>query len=315
MAIRDELERYVIELLLAKGHAPETVIVEIDQLWKFDIDSVSHDVVAGFFPIEHARHILYTRIEQYLSTAPFFYRILGISQYASLSEIKSAHNRLSLMYHPDRCHEPDCAAKFRQIDDAYKTLSDPTKRARYDEFEEQYGKPEREPRTARKPRVQQPEYEDPFVIEVRRSDTPTGVRLLLKHFWPEIIGSGIDNFFVSHPEFGVPFPTKSLVTAFVQIVHTQLRANLSRDESAPFELIVLGGLSGSSILIYTLLISGMNSDVFKNALAGQFERQYRQEAHLYGSAYATSSTDQFVTGFCAWLKSYRPFAAKGAAAE
>ncbi|SIT89601.1 J domain-containing protein [Pontibacter indicus] len=61
------------------------------------------------------------------------YSILGVDPTATAQEIKLAYKRLALKYHPDR--NPDNARAeelFKVVNDAYQTLSDPGKRARYD---------------------------------------------------------------------------------------------------------------------------------------------------------------------------------------
>lgn len=61
------------------------------------------------------------------------YTILGVSHTASAQEIKLAYKRLALKCHPDR--NPDDARAeelFKVVNSAYQTLSDPSKRARYD---------------------------------------------------------------------------------------------------------------------------------------------------------------------------------------
>ncbi|MBX7083899.1 MAG: J domain-containing protein [Nannocystaceae bacterium] len=61
------------------------------------------------------------------------YAVLGIDPSASAEEVKKAFRRLTLEYHPDR-HAGDATAeeRYRQINAAYETLSDPAARARYD---------------------------------------------------------------------------------------------------------------------------------------------------------------------------------------
>ena len=61
-----------------------------------------------------------------------FYEVLGISNDASDEQIKKAYRKLSLQYHPDRNTDPSASAKFQDINEAHETLSDPAKRAVYD---------------------------------------------------------------------------------------------------------------------------------------------------------------------------------------
>lgn len=61
------------------------------------------------------------------------YLILGLQREASLNEIKRAYKRLARRYHPDiNPGDRMAAAQFRQIAEAYETLSDPERRRRYD---------------------------------------------------------------------------------------------------------------------------------------------------------------------------------------
>ena len=61
------------------------------------------------------------------------YIVLGLSREASLDDIKRAYRRLARKYHPDiNPGDREAAAHFRQIADAYETLSDPSRRERYD---------------------------------------------------------------------------------------------------------------------------------------------------------------------------------------
>jgi molecular chaperone DnaJ len=63
-----------------------------------------------------------------------YYDILGISRNASVDEIKAAFRKLARQYHPDVSKEPDAEERFKEINEAYGVLSDPDKRARYDQF-------------------------------------------------------------------------------------------------------------------------------------------------------------------------------------
>jgi curved DNA-binding protein len=68
-----------------------------------------------------------------------YYQILGIARGASAGEIKSAYRKLAMQYHPDR-NPGDKQAEdhFKEINEAYQVLSDPQKRARYDQLGASY---------------------------------------------------------------------------------------------------------------------------------------------------------------------------------
>lgn len=61
-----------------------------------------------------------------------YYELLGVSKTASEDEIKRAYRSLALKHHPDRCSDPNSSEKFKSINEAYETLSDPEKRKMYD---------------------------------------------------------------------------------------------------------------------------------------------------------------------------------------
>ena len=63
-----------------------------------------------------------------------YYEILGIPRNASVEDIKTAFRKLARQYHPDVSKEADAEEKFKEINEAYGVLSDPQKRARYDQY-------------------------------------------------------------------------------------------------------------------------------------------------------------------------------------
>jgi curved DNA-binding protein len=68
-----------------------------------------------------------------------YYKTLGVDRKASEEDIKRAYRKLALQYHPDR-NPGDTKAeeRFKEINEAYQVLSDPAKRARYDQLGESY---------------------------------------------------------------------------------------------------------------------------------------------------------------------------------
>ncbi|MGY6171785.1 molecular chaperone DnaJ [Candidatus Mycoplasma pogonae] len=63
-----------------------------------------------------------------------YYEVLGVAKTASEKEIKKAFRKLAMEYHPDKNKASDAEAKFKEINEAYEVLSDPEKKAKYDQF-------------------------------------------------------------------------------------------------------------------------------------------------------------------------------------
>lgn len=63
-----------------------------------------------------------------------YYEVLGVDKNASVDEVKKAYRKLARKYHPDVNKESDAEEKFKEVKEAYDTLSDPQKKAHYDQF-------------------------------------------------------------------------------------------------------------------------------------------------------------------------------------
>ncbi len=69
-----------------------------------------------------------------------YYEVLGVDKKATADELKRAYRKLAIQYHPDRqqdkseAEKKQAEEKFREAAEAYEVLSDPDKRARYDQF-------------------------------------------------------------------------------------------------------------------------------------------------------------------------------------
>ncbi|KAI5864501.1 TPR-like protein [Durotheca rogersii] len=83
------------------------------------------------------REIRKAELELKKSLRKDYYKILGISKGADESAVKKAYRKLAIVHHPDKNPNDDEAAeRFKDIGEAYETLSDPQKRARYDSGED-----------------------------------------------------------------------------------------------------------------------------------------------------------------------------------
>src|SRR5574344_2530117 len=69
-----------------------------------------------------------------------FYEVLGVAKTATADELKKAYRKKAIQYHPDRqqgktdAEKKEAEEKFKEAAEAYDVLSDPNKRARYDQF-------------------------------------------------------------------------------------------------------------------------------------------------------------------------------------
>jgi len=68
-----------------------------------------------------------------------YYKILGVERNASEDDIRKAYRKLAMQYHPDRNpNDQQAEERFKEINEAYQVLNDPTKRAHYDRLGSDY---------------------------------------------------------------------------------------------------------------------------------------------------------------------------------
>ena len=64
-----------------------------------------------------------------------YYEVLGITKGAGEDEIKKAYKKMARKYHPDlNPGDKEAEEKFKEVNEAYEVLSDPNKKARYDQY-------------------------------------------------------------------------------------------------------------------------------------------------------------------------------------
>ncbi|RPI65303.1 MAG: molecular chaperone DnaJ, partial [Ignavibacteriae bacterium] len=64
-----------------------------------------------------------------------YYEVLGLGRGATEQEIKSSYRKMAMQFHPDRNpDDPTAEEKFKEAAEAYDVLSNPDKRARYDQY-------------------------------------------------------------------------------------------------------------------------------------------------------------------------------------
>ncbi|KAF8043346.1 hypothetical protein BT93_A1631 [Corymbia citriodora subsp. variegata] len=68
-----------------------------------------------------------------------YYKMLGVDRSAKDDDLKKAYRKLAMKWHPDKNpnSKKEAVAKFKQISEAYEVLSDPQKRAVYDQYGEE----------------------------------------------------------------------------------------------------------------------------------------------------------------------------------
>jgi DnaJ-class molecular chaperone len=71
-----------------------------------------------------------------------YYKILGVSEGASLDDIKKVYRKLAMKYHPDRNpdNRKEAEQQFKEISEAYYVLGDEKRRQEYDAYRKGYGR-------------------------------------------------------------------------------------------------------------------------------------------------------------------------------
>ncbi|PBP28772.1 tetratricopeptide [Diplocarpon rosae] len=84
-----------------------------------------------------AKEVRNAELELKKSKRKDYYKILGVEKDADENQIKKAYRKAAIIHHPDKNRDDeDAAERFKDIGEAYETLSDPEKRARYDSGED-----------------------------------------------------------------------------------------------------------------------------------------------------------------------------------
>lgn len=89
-----------------------------------------------FFDLGYKKNRRFLLAVIYVMAKEDFYKILGVTKNASDAELKKSYKRLAMKFHPDRNTGDSGPAeqKFKEAKQAYEILSDPKKRAAYDQF-------------------------------------------------------------------------------------------------------------------------------------------------------------------------------------
>lgn len=103
------------------------------------------------------------------------YAVLGLRPEADTAAIRAAYDRLIVRWHPDRCRESDALEWTTRINEAFQTLRDPGRRARYDALRRADAP---RPQTAARARPRDPwdAYHSPWMRDRSRGDAAARAR-------------------------------------------------------------------------------------------------------------------------------------------
>jgi hypothetical protein len=170
-----------------------------------------------------------------------YYELLGVSRGASAAEVKSAYRALAKVMHPDA---GGTAGTFRLLQVAYETLTDPTRRARYDLGEIAEPAPVSTPR-ARRPTARRDFGDDPnYVPKLPRID-PRGIP------WWQTVDAGERVRYV--PQVGPGHaPVVVALASLIVLLSILLAINLS-----PLLLAVVLVLMAAAVVVLVQLGRGL----------------------------------------------------------
>ena len=76
-----------------------------------------------------------------MASAPDYYKVLGVSKDAPDVEIKTKYKKLAFQHHPDKnAGSKQAEEKFKEVQEAYETLTDPEKRSIYERCQKMINK-------------------------------------------------------------------------------------------------------------------------------------------------------------------------------
>lgn len=68
-----------------------------------------------------------------------YYKILGVDKNIPQKDVRAAYRKRAKLFHPDlHPNDPKAKAKFQALNEAYDVISDPEKRAKYDQYGEKW---------------------------------------------------------------------------------------------------------------------------------------------------------------------------------
>ena len=137
-----------------------------------------------------------------------YYHILGVTNKASVSEIKRAYRRLAVIYHPDKNPDPAAEQFFKEVNEAYDVLSDDIKRSEYD-FSVQNPFSDVLLSAEPKPRHRDPAYHRRGADHIPREYKPTAKDLMTDYlpYFKWLIWAGLGFLILFMSDFFLPSRT------------------------------------------------------------------------------------------------------------